>query len=158
MLELESLPPDALRQVYEWDNGAAFESFETYATRLSRPNWTHYAILDDGRFIGSISLELTGPTTCSIHVAKTPGVGLLKDLRRLIFTVADILFCGGMKHLVAEIFAENRAARLLAVACGMFPAEKTATHHYFRLTAEQYFNSWMKESLYEQAESATASV
>lgn len=154
MLELKALPPVALRQVYEWDNGAAFEPFETYAARLSGPNWTHYAILDGGRFIGSISLELTGPTTCSIHVAKTPGAGRLAELRQMIFGVADALFDGGIQSLLAEVRKENRAARQLAVLCGMFAGPDTETHQYYTLTSQQYYQSWMRKSLYGETESS----
>jgi RimJ/RimL family protein N-acetyltransferase len=157
MLELESLKPEQLWQVYMWDEGERYESFESYERRLMQPNWMHYA-LTNGGFIGCISLELTGPTTCSIHVAKQPGAGTLADLRRVIFSVADYLFEGGMQSLLAEVRIGNRPARRLALACGMFTGNATDTHQYYTLTKEQYDQSWMRESLYGKAKAASNAV
>lgn len=154
MLDIDLLPPDALRQVYDWDHGEKFEPFKTYAARLSGPNWTHYAIKREGRFIGCLSLELTGPTTCSIHLAKRPGSERLSELRQLMFAVANTLFDRGFQSLLAEVRKENRAARQLAVLCGMSAGPHTETHQYYTLTAQQYYQSWMRESLYGKTKAA----
>lgn len=158
MLELEPLKDGQLRQVYEWDEGEKYEPFESYERRLTRPNWMHYAILGDGLFIGAISCELVAPTTCSIHVAKRRGAGRMSELRHLIFTVANYLFDGGMQSLLAEVRKENRAARQLAIHCGMFPGASTETSQFYALTAAQYYQSWMRESLYGQAKAASNAV
>lgn len=136
MLELSVLKPEQLRLVHKWDGTA--EPFEDYEHRMTRPHWAHYAINAHAIAIGCVSLELIDPKTCSLHLSMRPKTALLRELQRLLFDVAAILFAGAIRTIICEIHPTNRAARLLAVSCGMNPAGQDERCLYFALTAEDY--------------------
>lgn len=141
MLDLELLQPDQFRRVYEWDNAAEIECIERYTERLSMPNWTHYAINDDGAFIGCVSLELYDAFSCGLHLCMQPGAARLSELKRLLLAIGDMLFKSGLRDIYAEIKPENRAARLLAAMCGMRPNGSDFEYRRFRLTSKEFYGA-----------------
>lgn len=139
MLELAILQSEQLRLVHQWD--CTDEPFEEYESRMQLPHWAHYAINDCGIAIGCVSLELIDPKTCSLHLSMRPKTARLRELQRLLLSLGAILFAGAIRTVICEIHPTNRAARLLAVSCGMTPAGQDERCLYFALTAEDYENS-----------------
>jgi len=144
MLALEPLKPEQLRQVYEWD-APHMESFESYARRLSRPHWAHYGIQENGDRIGCISLELTGLDACQLHVTMQPRAAKLAELRELILSVGQHLFDSGFQAIRTEICKENRAAKMLALLCGMRKTDADERYQRFLITKEEFYGRWCEE-------------
>lgn len=157
ILDLEPLQPGQLRQVYEWDRAQQIEPYETYAARLGGPSWSHYAILDDGAFAGCLSLELTGPTECSIHLAKPPG-GDRDALRRLLIDVGILLFRSGFTRLLCLVRPENETAARLVRECGMTETARDAEYITFTLAAEEYFANQTRWKPYVKTSPAATSI
>lgn len=140
MLDLELLDLADLRHVYEWDRAQAIEPYETYAARLSGPQWAHYGIWTDGALTGCVSLELLGPTECSIHLAKQPG-GDGDALRRLLIDLGILLFNSNFTRLLCQVKPDNDAAYRLVRACGMTEIARDDEYITLALTADEYFTN-----------------
>lgn len=145
MLELEPLLPEALRQVYEWD-GPHAEPFESYAARLSRPSWAHYAIADGDTMIGCVSMQLIGPDSCTMHVTMQPKAARLAELRDLILNLGGHLFNSGFRAIRTEICKKNRAAKILATLCWMRKTDADERYQRFIITSEDYYGRRRQET------------
>lgn len=97
----------------------------------------HYAINNDGAFIGAISFEDLGPGVCGFHLAMQPAAVRSSELRDMFWALGRVLFDRGIEKICTEIRSENRAARLLAAMCGMKPSGSDFEYCRFAITREE---------------------
>jgi hypothetical protein len=141
MIDISLLLPAELSEVWHWFEAEGIESWESYRDRLTGPQWMHLGLFDGAQLVGCISCEKMADT-CFYHVSTKRGAVKPKDLRHALIESTRLFLASGMSQSSAVIPHKNRAAKLLAISCGMKLRGGDEKEGIYTITAEEFIQRW----------------
>jgi hypothetical protein len=119
--EVSGDPDESLARAFGWGGYLTGEPFDEYLKELSRANWLHFSVSWRGAPSALVSFDCVERGVWSVHVSARRHSIPPRELRRVLLALAASAFECGALVIVTGVPEENRAARRLALACGMRP-------------------------------------
>lgn len=141
MIDISLLLPAELSEVWRWLKVEDAESWESYRDSRTGPQWMHLGLFDKAQLVGCISCEKMADT-CFYHVATRPKSIHPKELRNVLIESTRLFLASGMTRTCAVIPHKNRAAKRLAIACGMRLRGGDEKEGIYTITAEEFIKRW----------------
>ncbi len=141
MIDVSLIFPAELKPAYDWFEGEGYEPWESFRQSRTGPQWAHLGIFRDGELVGVVSCENRG-RSCNYHVATKRRALKPNVLRNILIESTRLFLRGGMKYTSAFIPNENRAAKILALSCGMRLRAMNDTESRYYITAEEFVSRW----------------
>lgn len=137
MLSVREISGDELYPVWQWDERDADDPYpktdwDTYVTKYSQPRFCHYGIFKCDILAGCLTVELWSQTEYEAHVSSSRHLLTPQEMRSAVIAVKNAAARNGVKRFFCFIPNYLRAARRLALACGLKRTKEYGTVMEYR--------------------------